>query len=189
MHRASDVRGAGRRELAALLRAGHPIEASALDDTEYRGVSLGLPRFVERLTWKTFMKTFHRDPETGVLRGWNVRVVQSGVDAKSVPQLRGGVPRAFGHFHVVEARDHGVPAGADRALLIHYGLGQNPALDPTRFVRDPLVALNPGSVELLLGWTYVALGPFRIGTPSYFTLERQGPLTHRVAPPVPARTP
>jgi len=78
------------RELMRLLREGHAIDPTKLDDYEYRGTSLGLPRFVERLTWKTFQKTFHRDPETGVLRGWNVRLEQRGLDADSVPLRRKG---------------------------------------------------------------------------------------------------
>jgi len=60
------------------LRAGHPIDEHALDDAEYQGISVGLPKFVERFTWKTFTKTFHRDPATGELRGWNVRMEQTG---------------------------------------------------------------------------------------------------------------
>jgi hypothetical protein len=31
-------------------------------------------------------------------------------------------------------------------------------------------------VERLLGWTYLDLGVGRVGTPSYFVLEREGPL-------------
>src|SRR5207302_10620230 len=68
---------------ASLMRAlceGHPIDPAALDDTEYRGIALGLPRFVEWISWKTFQKTFHRDPATGALRGSHVRVEQRGLD-------------------------------------------------------------------------------------------------------------
>jgi hypothetical protein len=169
------------RGLRALLNAGHPIEANALDDTAYRGVSLGLPHWVEALAWTTFMKTFHRDPDTAVLRGWNVRLKQTGLDGEVEPQRRrNGDRRAFGHFHVVDPTDHGPPHGG-QGLLIHYGLGQNGLLDPTRFLRDPIVALAPGSTERLLGWSYLDLG-FAVPTPSYFLLERIGPLDHRVVP-------
>ncbi|RLB64229.1 MAG: hypothetical protein DRI90_05055, partial [Deltaproteobacteria bacterium] len=61
-----------------LLTSGHSIDPRQLDDVEYRGISLGLPAIVEKLTWKKFKKVFHRDPATGVLRGWNVRMEQNG---------------------------------------------------------------------------------------------------------------
>lgn len=160
-----------RRELADLLGRGHPIDPHALDDTAYRGISLGLPRWAERLSWKTFQKTFHRDASTGQLRGWNVRVEQRGLDAASVPKLRRGAPFTFGHYEVVELPES-APRGLRRGLLIDY----SPERGLVSRVRDPIVALHEGSVELLLGWSYVDLGWLRIPTPSYFVLEREGPL-------------
>jgi hypothetical protein len=37
--------------------------------------------------------------------------------------------------------------------------------------------VNAGSSDALLGWSYVDLGAWRVGTPSYFTLERDRPLS------------
>lgn len=169
---AREVARLPREALHDLVRRGNAIDPRALDDTEYRGVSLGLPALVERLTWKTFQKTFHRDPATGLLRGWNVKVEQRGVDAPSVPKRgRDGRPLTFGHYVVVDGAE-------GRGLLIDYSQGARGPLDPLRLVRDPIVAVNEGDPSLLLGWTYLAIGPFSPGTPSYFTLEREGPLSH-----------
>ena len=146
----------------------------------------GLPGWIERLSWKTFQKVFHRDPKTGALRGWNVRLKQTGLDGESVPLTnRQGEPRTFGHYHVVPLTSRPLPRRRrlERGLLIDYGLGRNGRLDPIGRLRDPIVAVNPDSAELLLGWTYADLGLARVGTPSFFTLEREGPLSHRVAPP------
>ena len=44
--------------------------------------------------------------------------------------------------------------------------------------EDPIVAVAPDRVDLLLGWSYVDLGPMSVGTPSFFLLEQEGPLTH-----------
>ena len=93
---------------------------------------------------------------------------------------RNGDRRTFGHFQVVDPADYRPPHGG-QGLLIHYGLGGNGFLDPTQRLRDPIVALSPGSTERLLGWSYVDLG-FSLPTPSYFLLERIGPLDHRVVP-------
>lgn len=171
-----------RHALRELLATGHPISPEALVDFEYRGTSLGLPAFVERLTWKTFQKVFCREPDTGLLRGWNVRVEQRGIGMPSQPRLRRGQPHTFGHFAVVPldpAMAHRCSAG----LLLDYGQGGNGTLDPLRWVRDPIVALSRDSADLLLGWTYLQLGALRLSTPSYFVLERERPLTHRAPPP------
>jgi hypothetical protein len=181
--RASDLIGLTRPALRQALAAGHPVDPSALNDTEYRGISLGLPAWVERLSWKKFKKVFHRDPESGALRGWNVRLEQNELDGPCVPLEKKGEPFTFGHYVVVDPEGRRVPKGADRGLLIHYGLGRNARFDPMSFLRDPIVCVNEDDPTLLLGWSYLDLGWFRLGTPSFFTLEYDGPLSHRVKPP------
>jgi hypothetical protein len=184
MTTASDLLDLSRRELMDLLREGHAIDPGDLDDTEYKGVSLGLPAFVERLTWKTFKKVFHRDPATGHLRGWNVRLEQNGLHAPCVPRRgRDGRPVTFGHYRVVAAKGRPMPEPCDRGLLIDYGLGGNAPWGGTSRLRDPLVAVSRGSAEVLLGWSYIDLGAVQLGTPSFFSLERDIPLSHRADPP------
>ncbi len=182
---AAAVRELDRGALARLLAEGHAIDPDALDGWIHRGVSLGLPGWVDRLAWKTFAKAFHRDPTTGHLRGWNVRIEQTGFDGPYVPLRRRGAARTFGHFRVVAPESYPMPKPAKGGLLLDYGLGGNPALDPTRLVRDPIVSLQPGDPTLLLGWTYLDLGRLQVGTPSFFTLERWRPVDEPVAPPRP----
>ena len=171
---ARDYLGLSRPALADALRTGHPIEPEAIAGFAYRGISLGLPDFVDRLAWKTFRKCFHRDAPGAPLRGWNVRLVQNGPDGPSGPMQRGGETLCFGHGQVVATAGRGVPRGADRGLLLDYGLGGPALLDPTRFLRDPIVALEAGATDLLLGWSYLEIGAWRVPTPSFFTLEREG---------------
>lgn len=182
LRRARDFLDLPRSALRSQLAEGHPIDPRALDDSEYRGVSLGLPRFVEALTWKKFKKVFHRDPLTGLLRGWNVRLEQNMLDGPCVPRLRHGTAVTFGHYRVVDPKAYRMPANSAGGLLIHYGLGNNSLLDPMRFVLDAIVAVNPGDAKLLLGRLYVGVGPLRIPTPSYFTLEYECPLRDVVRP-------
>jgi hypothetical protein len=75
-----------------------------------------------------------------------------------------------------------LPLCPERGLLLDYGLGKNPRLDPTRLLRDPLVALAPGDAQVLLGCSLVVAGPARLTTPSYFLLERHAPLDGFMAP-------
>jgi hypothetical protein len=146
-----DLLVASRETLARRLAAGHRFEASELAGLVYRGVSLGLPGWVDRLLWKKFAKAFDRGA-----RGWNIRIEDDGLDAPWRPKLERGRPVTFGHFRVV---------GAAGRVELDYG-----------GIRDPLVALDPGSAELLLGRSEIALGGLRVGTPSYFVLQRGGPL-------------
>ncbi len=171
------------KELKALFEAGHPIAPADLDDTEYLGLSLGLPEWIDKMAWKTFIKTFHRDPNTGELRGWNVRLEQEGLDAEPRAMLQGEKPRTFGHFRVQPSADQPMRPGMTTGLLLHYGHAGNRAFDPMRSVRDPIVALEAGDSRRLLGWMWWQGPGFRFPTPSYFLLERLRPLQEVVTPP------
>ena len=183
MKRAADFLHLDRTQLAAALAQGHPIASDALGNRVYRGVSLGLPEIVDRLAWKTFAKVFFRDRARRVLRGWNLRLVQTGLAGPLVPRQRRGSDFHFGHFRVEPADRYALPRPLPQALILDYGLGGNRRLDPANAIRDPIVAVNAGSAELLLGWSYLDLGVLRVGTPSYFTLEAIGPIEKRFEPP------
>lgn len=164
----SALLAASRAELASYFHDGHPVAPEALADAEYHGTSLGLPRWLERLTWKTFIKVFASD-DRGV-RGWNVRVDQR---APWTPRLRDGVPVTFGHFAAVREGS---------TTMLDYGAGGNRRGDVTSALRDPLVALEPGCADRLLGVSLVDVAGVRLPTPSYFLLERGGPLRHVATP-------
>jgi hypothetical protein len=176
MTTARELRTASTKVLRAHIVNGHPVDPAALAGWVYRGTSLGLPRIVERLTWKNFQKTFYREPNTGRLIGWNVRLEQDGIDAPSRPKLRRGQPVTEWHYEVIAPGGVPAPAGFDRGLIIDYGRGRVPDLS-MRFVKDPLVALTPGSADELLGVSYVAVGGRCVETPTYFTLEREHRIT------------
>jgi hypothetical protein len=166
-----------QKQLHQTLKEGHAVDPTWLDDTEYHGISLGLPAFMDHVAWKTFQKSFHRDPETGKLRGFNVRLEQTGVKGPVKPLIKKGVPKSFGHFAVVSLENKNAPGKTGPGVLLDYGRGKNHSLDPIRFLRDPLVALEPDDPSLLFGWSYVELGKRRISTPSFFALRRHGPLS------------
>ncbi len=179
---ARSLRTASPRELRERIVQGHPIDPARLEGYVYRGTSLGLPRVVELATWKTFQKAFWRHPESGRLFGWNVRLAQDGIDAPSRPLRTRGLPRTEWNYEVVTPRESPLPADLERGLVIDYGRAPNPRLSPTRLVRDPLVSLEAGRADVLLGVSVLALagaGATRfVETPTYFVLEREHRIDH-----------
>ncbi len=172
------LRKASTAELRTRIVEGHPVDPASLEGWVFRGTALGLPRFVEKLTWKTFQKTFYRDPASGRLLGWNVRLHQHGIDAPSRPILKRGEPHTAWHYEVVAPSGVPMPRGFDRGLIIDYARGHNPFYETIRFAKDPLVAVEQGNPDLLLGVSYVALGPWCVETPTYFLLERERRIDH-----------
>src|SRR5262249_3750479 len=149
MTTARELRTASARALRDHVVHGHAVDPRDIEGWAYRGTSLGLPAAIERLTWKTFQKTFHRDPASGRLLGWNVRLEQDGIDAPSRPKLRRGRPVTEWNYEVVAPAGVPVPRGFDRGLLIDYARANNPP-GVVQLVKDPLVALTPGSADELL---------------------------------------
>ncbi len=159
------------------MRGGHPIDQNTLADRQYDGVSLNLPKLVERVTWLKFCKVFHREPD-GSIRGWNCKIDQTPLDEPWRLTLKDGAPITYGRYRVVPCDGYPLPRPYGAGLMLDYGLGGNPALDPTGRMRDPIVAVNEGDSALLLGWSYVDLGFANVSTPSFFALRRGAALSH-----------
>jgi hypothetical protein len=101
-----DLRRMRRADLHAVMCRAHPLDPAALESAAYRGVDLSLPGFMHRLLWETFVKEFVRDAGTGHIRGWNVRLKQTGIEGEIVPLRRkDGARLTFGHYVVREVTD------------------------------------------------------------------------------------
>lgn len=144
-------------DLRVLFDRGEPVPARELEGRCFRGISLGLPSWLERLTWKTFAKVFIA--EGGRVRGFNLRIEQRGLE----PPYRVRQRRArFGEFEVIET---------DTAYVDY--APENPWWSPMSRVRDRLVALGDGRI---LGRALVRALHRELGTPSYFVLTPGLPL-------------
>ena len=164
-------------EVAEVFRNGHPIKTEELDNTQYMGVDLSMPAWFHKYFWKTFRKTFYRDPQTGVLRGWNVKMEQTGWTGEQTPKRnKKGEELAFGHYEVRSAVGKKFPKGWQGADYLDYGVAGNPALDPAGLGYCPLVAVNEGSTDLLLGWEVFKVGGLFIPLNDYWLLKRDGTL-------------
>ena len=173
-------------DLHEVMRQGHPLDLSALADTRYQGVDLSLPSLGHALLWKTFRKTFHRDPSSGLIRGWNVRLEQNGVAAASIPlRDRTGRMRTFGHYRVARSENIAFPRDWCGTHHLDYGAAGNRWSDLARFTFSPLVAVNPGDMNLLLGWEVIRLGPRLIPVPDYWALRYEGALCVDDIVPIP----
>lgn len=181
-----DLMAMNARELHAVMLRGHRIDEGAIVGRQFLGVDLSLPGWARRVLWHTFRKTFTRDTPDDEVRGWNVRMEQRGVDGPQVPLTdRQGRPRTFGHYRLRSADGMNFPQGYRGAQFLHYGEAGNPLLDLARLGRTPLVAVNPGRSDLLLGWEIFALGPGYLPLPLYWALRDDGPLDTVIPPPSP----
>lgn len=164
-------------ELAQLMERGEPPSLDALIGWEWRG--LNTQWWAGLVGIRKFVKGFYRT-DAGEVHGYNEPMVQNGWDAPWLARPRPDDPKRFGFFRVAPVD----PSSRDRrypnALLLDYGRGGNPRLDPSRVLRDYLVRVDSGSDELLLGVPYLALAGLRLRVPrSYFVLERHRPTTFR----------
>jgi hypothetical protein len=165
-------------DLHAIVARGAPLDLDALADTTYTGIDLSMPAVFHKLFWKTFRKTFHRDPRTAVLRGWNVKVAQTGWHTPPEPLRDGqGRARTFGHYEVRPAAGLPFPRGWQGGHYLDYRVAGNTFADfPARAGYCPLVAVNPGAYDLLLGWEVFNVGGVMVPLADYWLLVREGPL-------------
>lgn len=176
-----DLPAMDSKQLHRIIDRAYPLDLAALENTQYQGVDLSLPPFLNKLLWKTFRKTFHRDPRTGVLRGWNYRMEQTGIDGRRVPKQRRGKNWSFAHYEVRSAEGLRFPRRWHGRHYLDYGVAGNPF--GVNLGRAPLVAVNEGDMGLLLGWEVFKLGPLFIPLRDYWVLRLEGPLEEVVPLP------
>lgn len=165
----------GDQHEAMMIRGERP-DADQLTGWVYRGGNV--PLWARLVGIGKFAKGFYRGTpgtyqlrEDGDLYGYNVMVRQNPTEQpwhlKRSPQA----PLRHGFYKVSyvdpEARENDYL----HALLLDYGRGGNPAIDPSSQIRDYLVRVEPGRDDLLLGKAYVRLGPLKVHT-NFFVLER-----------------
>lgn len=164
-------------DLFEVMRRGLPLDLEAIADTTYTGIDLSMPALFHRLMWKSFRKTFHRDPATGVLRGWNVKVEQTGWDTPPAPLRKSNGERiTFGHYEVRPADSLGFPKGWNGAHYLDYHVAGNTFFDAARVARCPVVSVNEGDSDLLLGWEVLHIGGVFVPIRDFWALKREGPL-------------
>jgi hypothetical protein len=158
--------------LEQIFLRGTTPDLAGLAGWEFRG--LNSPHHFKYLGIKKFVKGFWRDGD-GATWGYNYPVEQNAIDGGWFGKPSVANPKRFG-FYRVEPVD---PTARDNkylhALLLDYGKGRNPRLDPSAGLRDYLVQVDAGDPDLLLGKAYFALGPLRLPTYSFFILERHQP--------------
>jgi choline dehydrogenase-like flavoprotein len=175
-------------QLQEVMRLGHPLDLDALAGRQFLGVDLSLPGWARKLLWHTFRKAFVRDDPSGDVRGWNVRMEQHGLDGPRISlKDRAGRPVTFGHYRVRSAAGVIFPKGWRGAHFLDYTSAGNARLDPAALGYTPLVAVNAGRQDLLLGWEIFKVGPAFLPLPLYWALRDEGPVEDIIPPPRPVR--
>ena len=137
---------------------------------EFRGYNVNPAS--ELIRARKFKKGFYADPaDPSMLRGYNVKVEQNGLLNPWVDQLRHGAPVRHALYAAYPVRADEKDKLYPNALMLNYGMGQNPPLDPSRVLRDYLVQVSVDNKDLYLGKAYAAIGPLR-SFGGWFILER-----------------
>lgn len=161
---------ASAARLEEAMQAGVTPAESSLAGWEFRGYNTG--RLTDLLGIRKFKKGFYfAPPESSQLWGYNVRVRQDGLGHPWIPVRERGLPLRHGLYEVRRAGDSDRVGRYPQALVLDYGRGRNPLLDPSRVLRDYLVQVSGDDGDLMLGKAYLALGPLRVAA-GYFVLER-----------------
>lgn len=179
-----DLMAMDAKALHEVLLRGHPLDPEKLAGKAYLGVDLSLPDLARKILWHTFRKTFVKDEATGDVRGWNVRMEQHGVNGPRIPMRnRKGKAITFGHY-IVRTRD-GIefPQNYRGTHYLDYGTVGNPFLDLARLGFTPLVAVNAGSQDLLLGWEVFRIAGKFAPMPLYWALRVEGPVDEVIPRP------
>jgi hypothetical protein len=157
-------------ELEHIMLRGQAPSLAALAGWEWRGLNTMF--WAPTAGIKKFVKGFYK-ADDGVVYGYNEPVVQNRLDQPWIAKPSDVAPKRFGFFSVEAVEPTAVDNAYLGALLLDYGKGKNPALDPSRVLRDYLVRVHPGSDDLLLGCAFAAVGPVRVRVPhAFFLLER-----------------
>lgn len=142
-----------------------------LDDLvgwEFRGINhlpLNVLPIANLVGIKKFVKGFFRT-EDGRVMGYNSPVKNNALDGRWHV-----APKKFGYYEVAPVDPTAHDNKYLHAVLLDYGKGENPALDPSQVLRDYVVQVDPDNPNLFLGKAYAAFGPLRIPT-NFFILER-----------------
>lgn len=169
------------KQLHAIIDAAHPFDEDAVAGNMFLGTDLSMPAIGQKLLWQTFRKTFLRDEQHGDVRGWNVRMEQRGLHGAQVPmRRRDGSQKTFAHYRVRDARAHRWPRGWRGEQYLDYKVAGNGFAD--RWTFTPLVAVNEGSSDLLLGWEIFKVAGRLISPSMYWALQLDGPIDEIATP-------
>ncbi len=159
-----DLVARSRAALEETLLRGRTPTMDELVGWEMRGMNT--PPWARAARIRKFVKGFERRASGEVL-GYNRPVRQ---DADGAAWQVTGDP--FGWYLVGEVDPTARDNAYLHAVLLDYGRGGNPLLDPSRALRDYVVRVDQPGAELYLGKAYAAIGPARVAV-SFFALERR----------------
>ncbi len=172
-----DLLKMNNRQLFEVMKNGHAIDSNAVAGKMYLGIDLSLPPIMHKILWKTFRKIFYNDPQTGRIRGWNVRLKQTGLNPPTTALIdKKGNQISFGHYELLDAKGKKFPRGWEGDQYLDYTVIGNKWHDLGKLGYCPLVAVNNSSIDLLLGWEVFKIGPVFFPLNDFWLLQLEGEL-------------
>lgn len=111
---------------------------------------------------------------------------QRGIHGAQVPlRTKSGEPRTFAHYRIRSADGIRWPKGWKGRHYFDYSIAGNPFAEA--LAATPVVAVNEGSSDLVLGWEIFRVGGVFIAPPLYWAIQVDGPVDHVAAPAKPPK--
>ena len=161
-------------QLEKVFLQGSMPNLAALVGWEFRGMNV--PGWARLAGIKKFVKGFF-DAGGGIVMGYNCPVAQNGLTESWNFLPSAFAPKRFGFYQVAPVDAASKENKYLHAVLLNYGRGGNPKLDPSAGLRDYLIQVDADNPDLYLGKAFYAVGPARIAT-NFFILERLGVGVH-----------
>ncbi len=163
--RLEDLARLSARELGRVFHDGTLPDVQELLGWEYRGYNQ--PFITQVLGFRKFKKGFYE--RDGACWGYNVPVVQNGLEGAWKCRPSDDAPKRFG-FYSVRSLEPGSTAGKESGcLLLDYSDGSNGFFEGS-FLRDYVRRVD-GDDDLLLGKAYSSVARAQL-FPTFFIIER-----------------
>jgi hypothetical protein len=160
-----------RRE--EILRASRTPAFESLVGYEWMGFNVSA--VIRMLGLQKFIKGFFQGKVH--VEGYNIPVLQNGLDAPWLAQPSQETPKRFGFYTVTAVHGAAPSQNYPDAVLLDYGASQrNPVGRVERALRDYLAQPDPTDPDVLLGKAYFAVGRLRIPS-NFFVLQKLRPVS------------
>ena len=165
----SSLAGSSKPRLDEIMREGTSPELAELLGFEFRGWNLN--KATELTATRKFKKGFFGQPDKRFAWGYNVPIRKNAFNEPWISEPSDKNPKRYYFFGVFPSTEAKRPKYPNSLVVDYQKSGEYFFLNPIGYTVDYLILPDPTNRDLMLGKSYLEIGPVRpfLG---YFVLER-----------------